>query len=164
MLSNSLASAFPIGPTIGITICLSVILSFIAVIDVKTLRIPDALSLPLVFAGLALAYAGPDVRAMDHVIGAALAFALFAGLGEVYYRMRAVDGLGLGDAKLFAAAGAWLGWQNLPLVLLIATLSGLAQALVLRRARRDTQLAFGPWIAFGFWTVWIWLCWIGVAS
>ena len=163
MLSNGLATSLPYGPAIGVTLCLGVILSLIAVIDIKTLRIPDVLSLPLIFGGLALAVAMPDAAAWDHVIGAGLAFALFAGLGEAYFRLRAVDGLGLGDAKLFAAAGAWLGWQNLPLVLLIATMGGLAQVLLRRSTTRDTALAFGPWIAFGFWAVWIWLAYGRVA-
>ena len=120
----------------------------IAVIDLKTLRIPDYLSLPLVAAGLALTATGPKEILADHLIGAGCGFLLVAGLGEVFFRLRNHEGLGLGDAKLFAAAGAWLGWQSLPVVMLVAAVGGLCWALTHARA---TQIAFGPWIALGFW-------------
>lgn len=158
MLSNSLFQSLPFAATFAITLCLGLTLVAISVIDLRTLRIPDVLSLPLIGAGLALALTAPDVYSVDHLIGAIAAFALFAGLGGLYYRVRNVDGLGLGDAKLFAAAGAWLGWQNLPMVLLIATLGGLTQALLMRTTHRDLQLAFGPWIALGFWATWLLIC------
>ncbi len=155
MLSNSLFQSLPFGAALVVTLCLSFTLLVISAFDLKTFRIPDVLSLPLIGAGLAIALTVPDIYPAHHFIGAIAAFALFAGLGEFYFRVRNVDGLGLGDAKLFAAAGAWLGWQNLPFVLLIATLGGLAQALLTRQTHHDAQLAFGPWIAFGFWTVWM---------
>lgn len=155
MLSNSLFQSLPFVAFGALTLCLTAILVVVSVIDIKTLRIPDALSLPLIGAGLTLASIVPEVHLPDYLIGAVAAFALFAGIGELYFRKRHVDGLGLGDAKLFAAAGAWLGWQNLPMVLLIATLGGLAQAFLLQSLRRDQQLAFGPWIALGFWVTWL---------
>ena len=70
-----------------------------------------------------------------------------------------VEGLGLGDAKLFAASGAWLGWQGLPPVLLIAALGGLGQAMLRAAPQRHRPLAFGPWIAVGFFSLWLWLTW-----
>ena len=157
-MSNGLAQSLPFYVALGVTLCLTATLAVISAIDLKTLRIPDALSFLLIGSGLALAFTVPEVSAVDHLIGAIAAFALFAGLGEGYFRLRGVDGLGLGDAKLFAAAGAWLGWQNLPVVLLIATLGGLLQAVVLRTGRA-APLAFGPWIAAGFWSVWVWTGW-----
>ena len=158
MLSNSLFQSLPFAAASAITLCLSLALIVISVIDLRTFRIPDVLSLPLIVTGLALALIVPNVYPVDHLIGAIAGFALFAGIGEVYFRARNVDGLGLGDAKLFAAAGAWLGWQNLPMVLLIAALGGLAQALLTRTTRRDQPLAFGPWIALGFWATWLLTC------
>ena len=140
----------------AVTLALSVLLAVIAVIDWRSLRIPDRLSLPLIGAGLVLAAVGP--RLGDHLIGAVLGYALLAGFGAAFYRFRGVEGLGLGDAKLFAAAGAWLGWQGLPAVLLVAALGGLAFALATGQARRDRTIAFGPWLALGFWLVWlVWL-------
>lgn len=149
-------TAFPASlPTplfVGATIVLFVMLLAISLIDIKSLRIPDKLSLPLIAIGLALAVLNSRTAALDHAIGAAAAFLLFAGLGEVFFRMRGIDGLGLGDAKLFAAAGAWLGWQNLPLVLLLASVGGLIQALLWQKPQ--AQMAFGPWIALAMGLVW----------
>ena len=61
----------------------------------------------------------------------------------------------LGDVKLFAAAGAWVGWQGLPSVLLIGAATGLAAALILGRARPDQPVAFGPYLALGLWITWL---------
>lgn len=138
---------------VAATAVLLAVLGAIAVIDLRTYRIPDRLSLPLMAAGL---LAGPFLRGTpptDHVTGAAVAFALFAAVGEWHFRRRGVEGLGLGDAKLFAAGGAWLGWQDLAPVLLVAALGGLAFALAVGRGR---PLAFGPWLALGIAALWLW--------
>ena len=139
-----------------LTLCLTAILVAIGVIDLRSLRIPDALTLPLIVAGLVLSLLLPGWQSANHLIGAGAGFLLLAMIGEVYFRKRGIEGLGLGDAKLFAAAGAWLGWQGLPQVLLIAAVGGIVQALVLNGGRRDVPQAFGPWLALGFWLVWVW--------
>jgi leader peptidase (prepilin peptidase) / N-methyltransferase len=140
----------------GLTAALTVVLAVIAVIDARTRRIPDLLSLPLIAAGLAIAYWLPLLPIQHHLIGAVVGYALLAAIGAWYFRRTGTDGLGLGDAKLFAAAGAWLGWQALPMVLLIAALGGLAFSVLRGRTSRHTALAFGPWLALGFWAVWLW--------
>ena len=88
------------------------------------------------------------------LIGAAAGFLSLGLIGELHFRRSGAEGLGLGDAKLFAAAGSWLGWQALPLVLLIAALAGLAYA-ILRLGPRDAPIAFGPMLAFAFLLCWI---------
>jgi leader peptidase (prepilin peptidase) / N-methyltransferase len=133
---------------------LTSILAAILVIDVKSFRIPDVLSLPLLAAGLLVSRLR-DLPLFDHVLGAALGFAVFAAIGSWYYRRSGIDGLGLGDAKLFAAAGAWLGWQTLPFVLLIASLGGLCFALASGMTQRKAAIAFGPWLALGMWVAWL---------
>lgn len=126
----------------------------IVVIDVRTYRIPDWLSLPLVAAGLAWsALNRPDWTA--HLVGAAVGYASLAAFGALYYRLRGREGLGLGDAKLFAAAGAWLGWQSLPTVLAVSAVSGLVFALATSRRRPAAPIAFGPWLALGIWLGWL---------
>lgn len=137
------------------TVVLMCFLVAIAVIDARTLRIPDSLSLPLIALGLVLT-AVDDRRALaDHLIGAAAGFLILAAIGEIYFRRRGTEGLGLGDAKLFAAAGAWLGWQALPQVLLIAAVGGLVHALVKRSSGNGREIAFGPWLAIAFGAVWV---------
>ena len=139
------------------TLLLTVALAAIARIDAATLRIPDALSLPLIAAGLLWAALLPGQPLAGHLIGAAAGYVSLALIGEVYFRKTGTEGLGLGDAKLYAAAGAWLGWQALPPVLLIAATAGLIAALTRsRHPDASRALAFGPWLALGFWLVWLW--------
>lgn len=135
------------------TLVLTGLLLAIGRADLRTLRIPDALNAALILSGLALAATGP--RLADHVVGAAAGFGLFWAIGEVHFRGTGREGLGLGDAKLFGGAGAWLGWQALPLVLLIAAVGGLVAALVQRRRGGGAELAFAPWLALGLWAMWI---------
>lgn len=143
---------------LGLTVGLGLALAAITLIDLRSLRIPDWLSLPLQAIGLTLAFfcqLVPGGRPVDHLIGAGAGYLLFAAIGAAFFRLRQIEGLGLGDAKLFAAAGAWLGWQGLPQVLLIAAFGGLGQALLRPPARRPLPLAFGPWIALGFFAIWL---------
>jgi prepilin signal peptidase PulO-like enzyme (type II secretory pathway) len=119
---------------------------WIAVVDFRTKRIPDIASLPLIAIGLALTGYASRVPLADRLIGAGAGFLLLWGLGEGMFRLGGRDALGIGDAKLFSAAGAWLGWQGLPTVLLIASLMGLAFA-ALRPRSAERELAFGPWLA-----------------
>jgi leader peptidase (prepilin peptidase) / N-methyltransferase len=139
----------------GATAILSAVLLAIAIIDLRSFRIPDTLSLPLIALGLIGAVAFVPATVHNHFIGAALGFGTLAAIGSFYFRKYGVDGLGLGDAKLFSAAGAWLGWQALPIVLLIAALTGIAFVLLRGKLHRSEALAFGPWLALGFWFVWV---------
>lgn len=139
-------------PQLGITALLTLVLMIIAIIDLRRFRIPDVLSLPLILCGIVVAWLLPVLPLRDHLIGAVVGFGLLALVGEIYFRRKGTEGLGLGDAKLFAAAGAWLGWQALPSVLLIASLGGLVFALMWTQDRR---VAFGPWLASGFWLMWV---------
>lgn len=129
----------------------------LALIDLRTYRLPDALTLPLVATGLLLATArvpGDLVLpgAKDAAIGAVAGLLVLVGIRWLYTRARGVEGLGLGDAKLAAAAGAWLGWAALPWLLLVAASAGLAGALILhRRLRGDLAVPFGPALALAFW-------------
>ena len=143
------------GFEVAATLLLAAALSTIAVIDLRSFRIPDWLSLPLVALGLGVAVLRPGGEFADHLIGAAVGYGALAAFGALFFRLRGIDGLGLGDAKLFGAAGAWLGWQGLPGVLLIAALAGLAFALTRGAAARGQPIAFGPWLALGFMVAWV---------
>ncbi len=136
----------------------------LAMIDHRHLILPDVLTLPLVPIGLIVAYAIDSELIIDHLIGAAIGFVAFAGIAWFYRRLRDRDGLGLGDAKLLAGAGAWLGWAALPGVVLIAACSALAMALLGqvidrqamdREAMTTREIAFGPHLALAFWLSWL---------
>jgi leader peptidase (prepilin peptidase)/N-methyltransferase len=126
-------------------------------IDLEHGRLPDVLTLPLVVAGLAATWALEPWAVTDHAVGALAGYAAFRLLAVAYRAWRGREGLGGGDAKLLAAAGAWVGWQGLDLVLLIAALAGLATALARRRPGEPlgaaTSVPFGPALALGLWLV-----------
>lgn len=117
--------------------------------------LPDEITLPLAAAGLAVAWAVDPALIGHHAIGAGAGFTLVVIVRELYRRLRGREGMGLGDAKLMAAAGAWAGWQGLAGVLLIAAVTGLAAAVVLRRTSLSDALPFGPFLALGIWLTWL---------
>jgi len=130
-------------------------LLLLGAIDRRTGLLPDMLTLPLVVAGLLAGLFEPGAPLADRAIGAALGYLMFAGLAFAYRRLRGRDGLGLGDAKLLAAGGAWLGWQALPWVILVGAGAALVVTLISTRGQvaRHTAIAFGPWLALGIWVM-----------
>lgn len=133
-------------------------LLLLAVLDVEHLWLPEPLTLGLVAAGLgATAWLTPGMF-VDHLIGAAVGFGSLWLVGEAYRRVRGREGLGGGDARLLAAAGAWLGWAALPGVLLGAAGLGLVGAGVLAargRLEAGARLPFGGALAVAIGVAWL---------
>jgi len=131
----------------------------LAWIDARHMILPDVLTLPLVLAGLGFAWFLEPDRIADHAAGAGVGWLLFWAVSRLYRLMRGRDGLGEGDAKLLAASGAWVTWAGLGPVMLVASLTGLAQALSLRlrgtETTAQTAIPFGPPLAFATWLVWL---------
>lgn len=122
----------------------------LAVIDLEQRLLPDVLTLSLLWLGLLVNLDGGLTPLPDAVIGATAGYLCLWGLRALHMQLRGVEGLGLGDAKMLAALGAWLGWALLPLVLLIASLLGTLVGLALIASRRgdwQVQLPFGQWLA-----------------
>lgn len=138
----------------------------IAAIDWRHLEIPDRLSLPLAIAGLAVSAIGGREMAIDSAIGAVAGFAAFAAIAWGYRRLRGRTGLGEGDARLMAAAGAWVGWQGLAAVALYgagtALVWALVQGAVRRRLDAEAPVPFGPFLGLGIWIAWMWGAPLGV--
>jgi leader peptidase (prepilin peptidase)/N-methyltransferase len=147
----------PIAP--AVSILLAATLAACSAIDVYFHRLPDVLTLPLAAVGLLVSAASGSAALWWSAASAALGFLLLAGVAWGYRCVRGRAGLGLGDAKLLAASGAWLGAGALPTVLLWATGSALVCVLVAshRNARLTgaSRLPFGPFLAFGTWLVWL---------
>ena len=130
-------------------------------IDLRCMILPDVLTLPLLAAGLVVtAFTDPDDMP-DHALAAAAGYALLFAVAWSYRRLRGRDGLGLGDAKLLAALGAWLGLADLPIVLLAASCLGLlaagAASLAGRRMTAATAIPFGPFLAAAGWLAWLYV-------
>ncbi len=151
----------PAAAVIGGYMLFSVLL--IVVVDSRQFLIPDVLSLPAIPLGLALAALDHDaLSSLADRAGAAAAAALaLYALARLYRKARGFDGLGLGDVKLAAAAGAWTGFAGLPLVLLAASVAALS-AVLLRslltrsdRATLVTAVPFGSFLAPVILVVWV---------
>lgn len=102
----------------------------LAVLDWKHFWLPDAITFPLIFLGMTLGIWTTDVALIDRTIGTVAGYGALLAISLGYRAWRGREGLGLGDAKLLAALGAWFGWQALPFTLLIASLVGLLAVLV----------------------------------
>lgn len=131
----------------------------LAWIDAERLLLPDEMTLPLLVAGLADTFATSPEDLTDRAAAASLGYLTLAALARAYRAVRGQDGLGLGDAKLFAAVGAWVGTVVLPWVAVAAALAGLAVGALAwsrdRTMRRDSAIPFGPFLAAAGW--WLWL-------
>lgn len=148
------------GWLLWVTCALGWALLALSLIDLRCYRLPDFLTLPVLVAGLAvIAWAWPAALP-GHLLGAALGYAALAGIGWLYRALRHRDGLGLGDAKLLAAGGAWLSWQALPGIVLTAALLALVAVLIMRLVRRvplsaTMRVPFGPYLAAAIWLAWL---------
>ncbi|HOY77342.1 MAG TPA: A24 family peptidase [Hyphomonadaceae bacterium] len=139
-------------------------LAWAAAVDIDRFILPDLLTLGLVVLGLCLALASGIDAARPYILGTVLGYGSLASLAWIYRRVRGRNGLGMGDAKLLAAAGAWLGWAALPFVILIASLTclisiGLLAAIQMRSTPKQPMLAayipFGPYLACAIFIVWL---------
>ena len=121
--------------------------AWLSYIDIQHHILPDELNYTLLWSGLlfhALDLLEGNLEAA--VIGAVAGYLSLYSVAMLYEKLRGQMGLGLGDAKLFAALGAWFGWQALPTILLIASLQGITYALLTRRYKQ--RFAFGPYLMF----------------
>lgn len=119
-------------------------------IDIDTQLLPDSITLPLLWLGLLLNIGGTYTDLTSAVIGAA---AGYLALWSVYWLFKLAtgkEGMGYGDFKLLGAIGAWLGWQQLPLTILLSSVVGAVLGLaliVLARRGREVPMPFGPYLA-----------------
>ncbi len=142
----------------------------LAAIDWDTLLLPDSLTLPLLWAGLGAAALGWGVSLHSAVMGAIAGYGVLWGVATLFERLTGKTGMGAGDFKLLAALGAWLGWQALLPVLLLASVSGAVVGLAMQRRgtlREGRYVPFGPFLAGAGITVLLvgqapMLAWLGV--
>jgi len=148
----SLAAAVTFGPSASLLTALLFIWVLIALtgIDIDTQLLPDNLTLPLLWLGLAANLFEVWVDLPSAVIGA---MAGYLSLWSVYWLFKLVtgkEGMGFGDFKLLAALGAWFGWQALPLIILLSSFVGAAIGItfvLVRGQDRNVPIPFGPYLA-----------------
>lgn len=148
-----------------LSMALFINLAILAFHDFHSFRLLNLYTLTLFLAGLIAVWIEPRVPVRDHVIGAGIGLVFFPTLNYIYRRLRGHDGVGLGDAKLLAGLGLWLGWYALPPLLLVASLLGLLYAslefLLSRRAKSRSlvkkPVPFGVFLAVSGWLMWLFL-------
>ena len=137
----------------------TVVLIALAGIDVKEKLLPDQITLPLLWVGLIANLNGFFVPLSEAVIGAIAGYLVLWSVYWVFKLITGKEGMGYGDFKLLAALGAWLGWQTLPLIILVSSAVGAIIGIlmiVLGGKDRNLQIPFGPFLAAAGWIALIW--------
>lgn len=140
-------------------------------IDLDTMLLPDQLTLSLLWVGLLISINSPFVSSGDAIIGAAVGYLSLWSLYWAFKLLTGKEGMGYGDFKLLAALGAWVGWQHLPVVILLSSFVGAIVGITLLTVQgkdKSQPIPFGPYLAaagfltllYGDWIVeqyWQWI-------
>ncbi len=122
----------------------------LALIDAKTMLLPDNMTLPLMWIGIAVNYHYLFVDLQSSVLGAIIGYLSLWSLYHVFRLITGKEGMGYGDFKILAAIGAWGGWQILPFTIFVASLLGAVLGIlwmIIQRKKDSQPIPFGPWLA-----------------
>ena len=147
-------------------IALTLALVPIAMIDADTQLIPDSIVLPLMWLGLAMSLFHPMpgsntlfISPTDAIIGAMAGYLALWSIFWLFKLITGKDGMGYGDFKLLAALGAWLGWQQLPIIIMMSAVVGAViniSMIVAKGRDRSIPIPFGPYLAAAGWITMLW--------
>ncbi len=161
MLAAVAAWHFGFGWEASMAIVLGCVLVVISMIDVDHQLIPDTIVIPLVWVGLIMSLFHPVVGAgtlfispQDAIIGAVAGYLTLWTVYQLFKLITGKEGMGYGDFKLLAALGAWLGWQALPIIVLLSAVVGavLGIGMIVFRGRdRQLPIPYGPYLAAAGW-------------
>ncbi|HAT6344128.1 TPA: prepilin peptidase [Aeromonas hydrophila] len=158
-LSLVVAATFAPGWGLLAALLLTWVLVALTFIDLDKMLLPDQLTLPLLWGGLLFNLAGGFAPLADAVIGAMAGYLVLWSLYWAFKLLTGKEGMGYGDFKLLAALGAWLGWQALPIVLLLSSLVGAfigIGLILLRNHHQNKPIPFGPYLAIAGWIALLW--------
>lgn len=128
-------------------------------IDIDHHLLPDHLTLLLLWIGLLFSIYTTFTNSHDAILGAIAGYLIFAGIQWLFKLATGKMGMGQGDYKFLAALGAFLGWQQLPIIILLASVSGLIFGLIhitLKHQFKSVPLPFGPYLAIAGWISMMW--------
>jgi leader peptidase (prepilin peptidase)/N-methyltransferase len=128
-------------------------------IDYHDQLLPDQITLPLLWLGLFANLSGTFVPINEAVIGAIAGYLSLWSVFWIFKLVTGKEGMGYGDFKLLAALGAWMGWQMLPLIIVLSTFVGAVvgiAAVLIKSKDRRVPIAFGPFLAMAGWIALIW--------
>ncbi len=152
---------WPFGPNLqGLTaLFLTAFLLALAGIDAEHQLLPDNLTLPLLWAGILVNFWSVHTDLASSVMGTIAGYLALWSIYHLFRLLTGKEGMGYGDFKLLAALGAWMGWQMLPLIILLSSVVGAVYGLILMgtgKMQRDKPMPFGPFIAAAGWIALIW--------
>ena len=159
MLSGLVAWHFGFGLAALSALVLLWSLIALTCIDADTQLLPDSITLPLLWLGLIVNLNHTFTDIQSAVLGAVFGY---LALWTVYWLFKLItkkEGMGYGDFKLLAALGAWLGWQTLPLIILLSSVVGAVVGIILiilARMGRNVPLPFGPYLAMAGFIALLW--------
>jgi leader peptidase (prepilin peptidase)/N-methyltransferase len=161
ILSGFIAWHFGFGGTALAALAFTWLLIALTMIDFDTQYLPDQLTYPLLWLGLIGSLWHPvwgdgaaPITPRDSIIGAAAGYLSLWSVYWVFKLLTGKEGMGYGDFKLFAALGAWMGWMMLlPIIILASAVGAIFGVVIMIRQRKgkDTQIAFGPFLAIAGW-------------
>ena len=131
----------------------------LTLIDLDHMLLPDQIVLPLLWLGLLINVNDTFVPITDAVIGAAVGYMSLFSVFWLFKLLTGKEGMGHGDFKLFALFGAWIGWQLLPILILMASVVGAIvgiSLMVFKNHQREQAIPFGPYLAVAGWITLLW--------
>jgi leader peptidase (prepilin peptidase)/N-methyltransferase len=131
----------------------------LTVIDYDHQLLPDVITLPILWLGLCLSLFEVFVNSHAAILGAAIGYLSLWSLYKAHKALTGKEGMGYGDFKLFALLGAWMGWESLPMVILLASVVGAVVGILFiisRGGNRDIPIPFGPYLAAAGWIALLW--------
>lgn len=159
LMTLSLMQFFPASLALLGAIFFTWSLITLTMIDIDHQLLPDNITLPLMWLGLALNVAGTYTSLQDAVIGAMAGYLILWSIYWLFKLLTGKEGMGYGDFKLLAALGAWLGWQALPVIILLSSLVGAVcgiALMIIKSRGREIPIPFGPYLAMAGWIALLW--------
>ena len=159
ILSVVIAAHFGVTLTTLFLLILTWGLVCLTLIDFDHMLLPDQITLPLLWLGLLVNVNGAIVPLNDSVIGAVAGYMSLFSIFWLFKLITGKEGMGHGDFKLVAVFGAWIGWQLLPLLILMASAVGAVigiSMMMFKSHQREQAIPFGPYLAIAGWITLLW--------
>jgi leader peptidase (prepilin peptidase)/N-methyltransferase len=159
LLSAIVAWHFGYSTELFFALCLTWSLVALSFIDIDHQLLPDSINFPLLWGGLFLSLFSIYTDAHSSIIGALAGYLSLWTVFQTFKLITGKEGMGYGDFKLLAVFGAWLGWQYLPLIILLSSVVGAiigVLMIILSKKDRNTQIPFGPYLAIAGWIALLW--------
>jgi len=153
--------AFQFGYSFELLFALFLTWSLIALsfIDIDHQLLPDSITLPVLWLGLFLSLFAIYTDTHSSIIGAIAGYLSLWTVYQLFKLATGKEGMGYGDFKLLALFGAWLGWQYIPLIILLSSLVGAVigiSMILLSKKDKNTPIPFGPYLAAAGWLALLW--------